>query len=137
MTAGLTGNPANLKALAAKLRQVPIRVATKAAAKIAPKLTELARASFAAGENPYGDTWEPGAKGQRVDLVESGALRGQLRFAAIGTRVRAVLGVRYAKYQIGKRKILPIGGSAMPVSWSSAIGEIVTAEIASDLAGAS
>ena len=137
MTAGLTGNPANLKALATKLRQVPVRVAQRAAAKIAPRLTELARASFDAGENPYGDAWEPGAEGQRVDLVQRGALRAQLRFTAVGTRVRAVLGVPYAKYQIGKRKVLPIGGSAMPAAWSRAIGEIVNAEIAADLAGAS
>jgi hypothetical protein len=41
--------------------------------------------------------------------------------------VRAALGVSYAKYQIGKRLVLPNG--SLPVAWSAAVREISISEI--------
>lgn len=133
---GLRGDVKKLSGLGKALKGLPVRVRTRVAARVAPELTARARASFEAGENPYGDTWAPGADGQRVTLRKSDRLFGTLHFVTIGTKVRAVLGVKYAKYQIGKRGILPQGGTAMPVSWSRAIGAIAVEEIQRDLAGA-
>ncbi len=126
----------NLKAFAKTLRTLPITLAQNVASKVAPDITTRARAAFAAGQDPYGVAWAPGVNGQAVTLYKSGRLGASLLFVAVGTRVRAVLSVPYAKYQIGKRAILPPGGKAMPAAWSESIGTTAKKEIESALARA-
>lgn len=130
---GLRGDTSKLSKLASAMKALPVRVSQAVAARVAPELTSRARASFAAQENPYGDTWAPGVDGNAVTLRKSGTLFSGVRFTAIGTRVRAVLGAPYAKYQVGKRKVLPSGGSKMPSDWSAAIEDIVQQEVSKDL----
>jgi hypothetical protein len=130
----LRGNPAKLSKLAATLRGIPTVVVQRIAAKVAPRLTALAAASFAAGQNAYGQAWPAGVNGQALTLRRTGALASKLSFVAIGTRVRAVLGVPYARYIIGRFAVLP--GRALPTAWSSDIGATVRKEIAAELARA-
>ena len=129
----IAGDVSKLSKLGAALRALPVRVATQIAERAAPRLTELARATFDAHETAYGDAWAPSRDGHEVTLRRSGALASQLRFAAVGTRVRAVLGVPYARYQVGRFPVLPPGGAAMPPAWSEALATIADEEIARDL----
>jgi hypothetical protein len=69
--------------------------------------------------------WE-GSDADQVSLVRTGKTRDQLRFVVNGTIIRCALGPRYAKYLIGKYKILPIGDrTAMPANWTRALDELV------------
>jgi hypothetical protein len=97
------------------LRNLPRVVAQKVAEKAAPALTALALETFDAGENPYGNVWAPGIDGKKVTLDKTGALKKQIRYVAIGTKLRVALGVPYAKYQIGKRSVFPTQGGELPV----------------------
>lgn len=132
---GLVGNPRSLKDLGRKIQGLPVQVQERIAAKVAPQLTTLAEASFARGEDPYGATWQEGADGRPVTLEKTGRLKGGLKFVAIGRRVRAKLGAHYAKYQVGKRRVLPPNGRPLPVAWSEAIAATANAEIQEALNG--
>lgn len=135
MSAGLKGDLSKLRRLEQSLRELPRVVAIKVAAAAADKITELARQTFGAGENAFGDTWHPGKEGQHVTLRRSGAIAAGVRYVAIGTRLRAQLGPRYAKYQVGKRPIFP--RSALPASWIEAIRAETSKVIAAEMGGAS
>ncbi|MCL2724851.1 MAG: hypothetical protein FWD69_10490 [Polyangiaceae bacterium] len=102
---------------------MPRTLAQQITARAAPVLTELARETFAESENAYGDPWLSGKEGEKVSLVKTGRLREQLFYVAIGTRLRVALGVRYAKYQIGKRRVFPRQG-ALPEAYVRALTEI-------------
>lgn len=117
---GLKGDISKLRRLEQSIRQLPRVVAQKVAERSASTITSLARGTFAAGENAYGDSWEPGAEGQRVTLHKSGAL-GRFQYVAIGTRLRAQLGPRYSKYQTGKRPVFPGNGARLPVAYVDAL----------------
>jgi hypothetical protein len=104
----------SLSQFANDLRRLPRVVAIKVAAQAAAPLTDAAKATFDAGETPYGIAWQPGAKGQKVTLHKSGALEQQIRYVAIGTKLRVALGVAYAKFQIGKRAVFPRQGGELP-----------------------
>lgn len=111
----------SLEQFAADLRRLPRVVAIRVAEEAAPALTALANETFAASETPYGANWKAGAKGQRVTLNQTGALKRFIRYAAVGTKLRVVLGVRYAKYQIGKRPVFPRQTGALPPSYVQAL----------------
>jgi hypothetical protein len=120
----------NLKKLAKAMREVPKVLAQRVAGKVAPDLTAKARASFAAGENVYGDARPAGVNGSPLTLERTGATKASIRFVSVGTIVRASLGTKYARYLVGKYKILPASGSPMPAKWATDTGRIVEAEIA-------
>jgi hypothetical protein len=107
----------SLRQFSADLRRLPLVVAQKVAAQAAPALTRVAKATFDAGEDPYGVNWVPGADGQKVTLRKSGALERFIHYVAIGTKLRVALGVRYAKYQIGKRPVFPRQGAPLPADY--------------------
>jgi hypothetical protein len=133
---GLKGDPRTLREFARKLvRTVGIGTAQEIATRAAPDLTTAALASFDAQRSPYGDPWPPGYDGGDVDLVESGSLRRTLRFEPLGTRVRAVLAVKHARYQIGKRAILPPGGRSLPGPWKLTLERITRDVVAERLGG--
>lgn len=125
----LRGNPQTLRNIAKNIGDVPQVVRIRIAARAAGAITDLALGSFDAGVTPFGDAWAPGSEGQDVDLYESGALRATLRFVAIGGRVRCVMGVKYARFQVGKRRVLPAPGQTMPQNWRDAIAAISREEI--------
>lgn len=111
-------NLASLKTFSAGLRKLPRVVAQRVATESAPAITSAAAATFAAGEDPYGIPWVPGADGKPVTLRKTGALARTVRYVAIGALLRVVLGVPYAKYQIGKRPVFPRQGGALPPAYT-------------------
>lgn len=119
---GVVGNPQNLRDLATRLKSLPVTTAQDVAAKVAPTITDLAQASYSGGQTVYGDP-RPAGKFGALDLVETGDTQAAVRFVAIGRVVRAVLPTRYARFLVGKYRILPMG--ALPVAWSEAIGDAV------------
>lgn len=121
MSAGLKGNVASLKNFSAALAELPRVLAQKVAAAAAPALTAVARATYNAGENAFGQTWAPGVDGDRITLHKSGGIARGVFYAAIGTRLRVVLGVPWAKYQIGKRPIFPRQGDTLPTDYLKAL----------------
>jgi len=115
----------SLRDLKAQLRAMPKTLATDVAREAAPMLTGLAQTSFDSGRTVYNDARPTGAKGNTLTLRKSGAVRSALRFVAIGTVMRVVLGPRYARYLIGKYRILPVGDrSAIPAHWRREIERI-------------
>jgi len=130
---GLKGNLGKLRELERGLRDLPRTLAIKVAARSASAITDLARATFAAGENAYGDPWESGAHGERVSLHRSGKLAAGVAYIAIGTKLRAKLGPSYAKYQIGKRPVFPRAGAHLPIAYVGTLrakaGEIIRADL--------
>jgi hypothetical protein len=133
MSAGLKGDIGKLRALEQSIRTLPRVVGAKVATASASTITDLARGTFNAGENAYGDSWAPAADGQKVTLRKSGALAGGVAFVASGTRLRARLGPSYAKYQLGKRPIFPRG--KLPISYVEAIRRNTNAVIRAELKG--
>lgn len=133
---GLRGNISQLKDLAFEIRNLPKVVAAKVSAQVAGTITALARRTFDASENAYGDAWELDAQGNRVDLRRTGELASGVRYAATGTRLRAVLAVPYAKYQVGKRPVFPRMGARLPADYVKAISATANAVIRAELGGA-
>lgn len=109
------------------IRRLP-STTTAIAAKAAPEVSDLARASWASGVSAYGVPYAPNADGTKRTLNRSGALGASIRFVSVGTKLRCVLGVPYARYQI-KNGILPRGGAILPRSWIGSIQKISELEI--------
>lgn len=110
------------------MRALPRVLAHRVTEKAAPALTALAKDTFGAGEDAYGNSWAPGHKGQQVTLTKTGALARYLVYVAIGTKLRVALGTSYAKYQIGKRPVFPRHGDELPVAYSATLAKIAQAE---------
>lgn len=121
---GLKGNVNDLKKLGQRLQKFPTSVAHQVATQSAPALTQMTRRAYESGQTVYGDARPTGSDGQALDLHKTGLTAATLRFTSVGTIVRCVLGTRYAKYLIGKYRILPMG--RMPTDWSRKLGEIVS-----------
>lgn len=117
------------------LRRLPRVVAQKVAANAAAEITRLAHATFNASEDAYGVPWSPGADGQRVTLRKSGRFARYVRYVAIGTKLRAALGVPYARYQIGRRPVFPRQGQALPTAYVRALSEVADKTVRTELGG--
>ena len=122
-----------LKGFSDRLRAIPRVVAHAVAKRAAETVTEAARSTFRKSEDAYGVPWAPGVEGQAVTLRESGRLFDQIRYVAIGNRLRIALGVAYAKYQIGTRPVFPRQNSPLPPAYvealESARNEVLRAHI--------
>lgn len=114
----------SLSQFAADLRNLPRAVALRVTEAAAPVLTELAKETFDASETPDGESWKPGERGQKVTLKKSGDLSKYIRYVAIGTKLRVALGVKYAKYQIGKRPVFPKQGGDLPKAYTEALQRV-------------
>jgi hypothetical protein len=100
-------------------------VAQKVAEQAAPVLTDAMISTFNQSTDAYGVGWVPGEDGQKITLRKSGALAKQLRYVAIGTRLRVALGVKYAKYQIGRRPVLPRQSAGLPAPYVQLLKETI------------
>lgn len=129
----LAGSVSSLAKFAADLRRLPRVVAQKVASAAAPALTAIALQTFDAGETPYGDIWAPGADGKRVTLKKSGDLEKHIRYVATGTKLRVALGVRYAKYQIGKRPVFPRAAGELPADYSRELERTAVAVVREEM----
>lgn len=133
---GLVGDFQGVRSLEHRLAQLPsVAVATEVAREAAGIITRLARVTFNAGENAYGDTWEPGKTGARITLRRSGKLAAGISYVAIGRILRARLGPPYAKYQVGKRPVFPRNGARLPTAYVAAISRTANAIIRQRLGG--
>jgi len=131
MSAGLKGDYRKTRELEKRISDLPRMLGIEVARSCADIISRLARASFDASCNAFYDPWDPSAKGETVTLVKSGALRSGIRYVAIGTRLRAQLGPKYAKYQVGKRAVFPT--SVLPPAYKKAIDEAAAKIIAAQL----
>jgi hypothetical protein len=123
---GLKGDVGKLRTFKQQLREFPITLAAEVSKAAAPAMTDLTTSAYDGGRTVYGDTRPKGVDGQALDLEATGATRAQMRFVAVGTIVRCVLGPKYAKYLIGKYSILPNG--AMPAAWRAKLDALVAAQ---------
>ncbi len=122
MTA-LRGDLSKISDLKRNLRELPRTVAADVASRASPALTDLTREAYSSGRTVYGDARPMGVNGNPLTLRKTGAVEGQTRFVAIGTIVRCALGPRYARYLIGRYRILPNG--AMPAAWRERLRTLV------------
>lgn len=120
-----------LRRLRMELKRLP-QTNASIASKAAPAITGLARGSWAAGMSVYGDPYPPNKDGSARTLNRTGALGAQIRFEPIGTGIKCVLGVPYARFRI-KDGILPRGGSALPVQWKATLTRISNTELTARL----
>lgn len=119
------------------LRALPLTLAARVASKSAPALTASAGAAYDAGRTVYGASRPLSVDGAPLSLKRTGAVRGTVRFVAVGTILRCVLSTRYAKYLIGKYGILPCGARArLPGEWRKLLGGVVQEEGDAILKGA-
>lgn len=108
---------ARLRAFSRKVKRLPKATAALVALDVADDITAVSQETFASSQNAYGVPWQPGKAGQRVTLVDTGALVRGLAFVAAGGRIKCRLGVRYARYQIGKRPVFPRRGAPLPAAY--------------------
>jgi hypothetical protein len=114
----------SMAGLAGSLRGMAAAIAVGSAVRATPALTALLRKNHGVSRNVYGDLY-PASKldGHQLDLKASGATEAGLNFQRIGSIVRCALPTPYAKYLVGKYKILPNGG--IPVEFKRIIDSIV------------
>src|SRR5688572_30847017 len=116
------GNAA-LSGLKSKLRAMPISLAHKVASRVAPTLTGKAQGAYDGARTVYGEARPKGVNGNTLDLVDSGRTRSGASFSADGRIVRASLPTKWAKYLIGKYRVLPNG--PLPIDWKRSIDGVV------------
>lgn len=124
MTAGLRGDIGTLTRFSASLRRLPTVVAQKVAEAAAPAITDLAKKTFAAGEDAYGNTWAPKADGTPATLRDTDKLFDGTKYVAIGTKLRVKLVDPDYRYVIGRRPIFPTQGGALPVEYVRTLARI-------------
>src|SRR6187431_1600736 len=105
----LKGNLSTIKGLKTRLQTLPVTIAADVAKRAAPALTAATSADFSSGRTVYGEARPASVNGGSLSLVKSGATRDALKFVAVGTIVRCVLGPKYSRYLIGKYNVLPMG----------------------------
>lgn len=121
---GARGDFSNFRKLKASLRAMPVTIAHDVARRAAPDMTTLTQQAFNSSTTVYDRPRPLGVDGQPLKLRRTGTVEGQLRFVALGTQTRAVLGPRYARYLIGKYDILPNG--PIPAKWRERLAELVS-----------
>lgn len=87
-------------------------------------LNMVAPDAFRAGRTVYETPRPIGVNGNFLTLKDTGTVEERLMFKSDGRTVRASLGTTYAKYLIGKYKILPFPGD-IPFAWRDKIEQIV------------
>jgi hypothetical protein len=120
------GHLRSVQGLKRRLAELPKTMAAEVAKRITPEMTKLARGSFNAGQNVYGDARKTSrVDGSPLDLYDTGRIYDGLQFKAFGTITRCVLGPKYAKYVVGRYKTLPNG--PLPFMWTRKIADVIAA----------
>jgi hypothetical protein len=124
----------DLREFTKDLQSLPRTAAIKVARKASASLTGAITSSFDAGQTAYDEPRPLGSAGNKLTLRKTDTVRGMLRMAYDGgTRLRAVLATKYARYLI-RFGILPRGGDAMPRKWSQLLArdtdDVLTREAA-------
>lgn len=119
---------ASLSKFSADLRRMGSQeTAIEIARAAAPVITDLAKQTFAAGENAYGVMWAPLATGDRATLRDTDTLYNGTRYVATGTKLRVRLVDPKYRYVIGKRPIFPTQGGQLPASYVQALAQTAVA----------
>lgn len=127
---------ASLRKFSSDLRRLPKVVGVRVANEAAPAITALAKKSFDSSQTPYGIPWAPSTiTGDTVKMHKTGSLERRVVYVAIGDKLRVVLGVPYAKYQIGRRPIFPRQDGALPPDYSRTLQRIAVAIVRQELGG--
>jgi hypothetical protein len=66
-------------------------------------------------------------------LRKSGALANRLHYVGIGTKLRVALGVKYAKFQIGRRPVFPTQGQPLPQEYVRTLQRIAVDVVRKEL----
>lgn len=112
----------SLRDLKARLRTLPQSTAYDVAQQVAPRLTSMAQDAYRAGRTVYGEPRPQSPTGRDVDLVRTGATLRMTRFRASGSVMVCSLGTPYAKYLVGRYRILPVGDrTGVPIAWQRVI----------------
>jgi hypothetical protein len=117
------GDFGTLNRLKRNLRALPLSLAHDVAKRAAPDMTSFATSAYNSGRTVYDAPRPLGVDGNKLSLRRTGQTEGTLRFVANGRIVRCVLGTRYAKYLIGRYKVLPMG--SIPARWQARLVELV------------
>lgn len=113
----LKGKVSDLRKLRERIQDAPRFVAHEVAKRSAPDMTRQTRSAFASGKTVYGAPRPAGVDGRALTLKDTGDALASLKFSANGTIIRSVVAVKYAKFLIGKYKVLPMG--KLPVAWQA------------------
>lgn len=112
----------SMNRLKRSIADLPLRIRTAVAKDAAEVLNMELRSDFDSGKTVY-DTPRPlSVTGKPLTLVKTGKTRAALQFVVIGTILRAQLGAKYARYLVGKYKILP---QSLPAAWRAKLQKIV------------
>ena len=122
MAVGIT----SLNRLRGAIKELPLRIRSSVAKDAEAVLTRRVQEAFDGGETVYG-TPRPTSKskerpGAFLTLKKTNKVRSTLAFVAIGTIVRAQLGMKYAKYLVGKYAVLP---QSLPALWRADLEQLV------------
>lgn len=119
---GLQQGITSINRLKRAIRELPKHMQESVAEDAAGYLDIKIREDFAKARTVY-DTPRPlSVDGKPLSLVRTGMIKQTLAFTAIGTIVRAELSTKYARYLIGKYKILP---QRLPVAWRQYLETLV------------
>lgn len=127
---GVKGNIGSLRKFSESIRKFGRGQSHLIAQRAAPAITAEAKKTYDAGTDPYGTPWAPGADGKSVDLKESGSMFALLQYVPIGEKLRVALTTKYAKYQIGKRKVFPMQDGPLPLAYEVALEDATQTSLA-------
>ena len=114
-----------MRELRAALRGMPLELRGAVVEKAAPALTTITRNAFDSAQTVYGNPRPESVNGGPLSLRKTGRTAAEMQLKAEGGRiVKCEIGPEYARYLIGKYKILPNG--PLPASFSRKLGEIVS-----------
>ncbi len=119
--ASLAKFSADLRTLASQETAIAI------AAAAAPVITDLAKQTFAAGEDAFGGAWAPKEDGTKATLRKTDTLFDGTRYVATGTKLRVSLVKPEYRYVVGKRPIFPRQGDRLPAAYSDALARTAVA----------
>lgn len=119
---GLNKGITSIARLRSAIKDLPRNLRQAVANEASGYLDIELRADFDAGRTVYNTPRPLGVSGQQLSLVKSRKTRDNIGFRSTGTIVRAELYTRYAKYLIGKYKILP---QRLPVDWQAYLENLV------------
>lgn len=112
----------SINRLKSSIKSMPLKLRTGVAKDAAGYLDIEVRAEFNAGKTVFDEPRPLGVDGEKLSLVFSGKTKSALGFDVTGTLIRAVLGQRYAKFLVGRYRILP---QKLPPAWAAHITRIV------------
>lgn len=121
---GLKGSTSQIAGIQRALNATITTIASDVAKRTAPVFTAATRQAFESGTDVYGKARPAGVDGGSLSLVQSGATRAALGFGSSGTLVKCVLPTAWAKFLIGKYRILP-NGRALPLAWRKRMAQVV------------